>query len=203
METFDEAFRHAEQTALGFMSGHGFAVAERWVRADGPQATGGLVRYSSTGAGGVPDGWSVTLYVAPFRLELGLDVSDGRGANYSLEELYLLECGSPLGRREEDLYTAAIDRNVLARACGRLANALREAGHRFFTGDVTVWHALAEQRRIASEAADEARILAESKRALQAKDWSRVVGLLAPLRSSLRGAAAARLRYAEKRSQAT
>jgi hypothetical protein len=202
MATFEAAFVEAQATAFEFLQAEGFHLAERRVRDDNTTGTFGLARYESQGRV-APLGWSISIYIEPYRLDLSLELSDDTGQEYSLEELYRLESAGPLPRRQHGLYESAGNPEVLGFEFERLAEAFRRVSRRFFQGDVTLWADLGEQRQQSMRDDEDRLALAASDRAFQAKDWAAVVRALEPLRDRLHGAAASRLSYARKRTAAT
>jgi hypothetical protein len=145
-----------------------------------------------------PEGWKVTLSLAPLRLELDLLVSNRSGSEYSIEELHALQGQGPFPPRQHGLYEAMHSPEELLAEFSRLASVLRAAGGRFFAGDPTLWSDLAAQRDRRTQDDEDKRAVAQSELAFQAKDWCRVVQLLEPMASRLGKAPSARLAYARK-----
>jgi hypothetical protein len=116
-------------------------------------------------------------------------------------ELHQLEGSASLPAREHNLYESVRDTDAQRAEFERLAMALRAAGQRFFTGDVTLWSDLEAQRRRAAQDEEDRRLLFASEGAFKAKDWAQVVQLLEPASDRLNPAAAARLAYARKKLQ--
>jgi hypothetical protein len=201
MSSFEETFTQAETVALDFLPERGFHRVERRVIDDGTNLTLATVRYRSTTD--PVAGWSVTLSVAPYRLELSLDVADHAGHSYSVEELHRLEGEGPFPPREHDLDKAIRDAQALQLEFERLAAVLRKTGSRFFAGDMTLWQALAGQRAARLQDAADRQAIAASERAFQAKDWLGVIRWLEPLGDRLQRVSASRLAYARKRASET
>ncbi len=163
----------------------------------------GMVRYSSVGAGSVraPAGWTVSLSFAPLRLELSLDVSDGRLNSFSVEELHSVDGDAPIPDRTHKLYESIHDPSAQYAEFARIASVLRASGSRFFAGDAGLWVDLNAQQHRRWQETEDRRAIVESEAAFRAKSWVQVVSLLEPRSSRLSGAAAARLALAKKRLQ--
>lgn len=126
MTTIGECFCEAEARSLrSLIDSFGFERVERTVVDDGTLGTFGSVRYAASGGAGCPTprGWSVVLSVAPFRLELGLNVADESGASYGLDELHRLMGAGEFPRRSHPIYEAARDQWLLQAESARLAYA--------------------------------------------------------------------------------
>ena len=188
---------------MRFLKDRGFHCAEREVIDNGTLGTWGFSQYCAGRRANVPVGWSVSISVAPYRLEVSLDVSDGSRSKYSVWELLQLEGSGSIPQRQQNLYEAAQDPEMLRHELDQLTSVLRQVGGRFFSGNTALWSELAAQRSRSFEKAGEAKALSQSEQAFQAKDWVRVVQLLEPIEGKLSGAAALRLAYAKKRAAAT
>lgn len=200
--TFEESFGAAEQTAFRFLvSEHGFHVAEREVARAGSEfgVFGRVVYQSSASAEGLSR--AVELTIAPLRLELDLEVSRTTSPPCPVEELHALDGRGAFPRRQHGLYDAMHDPEQLLAEFMRLAGVLRACGARFFDDDPGLWEDLEIRRARRAEDEEIRRLLSWSKELFRARDWARVVDLLAPLEHRLGRTASARLAFAKRKAR--
>ena len=200
--TFSESFAAAEQAALGFLVGEqGFYREEREVgRAGGERGVFGRAVYRSTGsaAGGSR---TVTLTIAPLRLELELVLARAGETSCRIEELHALEGRGAFPGREHGLYDAMHEPAQLAAEFRRLAGVLRACGTRFFDDDRCLWEDLEAKRERRAEDEQVRRTLSRSKECFRAREWHQVIELLAPLEHRLGSTASTRLAYARRKAR--
>jgi len=198
--TFAESFTAAQQAALGFLVGeHGFHIEEREVgRAGSDRGAFGRVVYRSTASvKGLSRG--VTLTIAPLRLELDLELSRTGSPPCRIEEMHALEGRDAFPRRQHGLYDAMHEPEQLQAEFMRLAGVLRACGARFFDDDPYLWDDLEAKRARRADDDEVRRTLALSQERFRAREWHKVIDLLAPIQHRLGSTATARLQYAKRK----
>lgn len=192
------------EEALDFLaSEYQFSIGHRDVQdiSDSLHAYG-ATRFVDKASAKKDDQWFVVLSMAPWRLELDLDIgihSEGTEETYSIRELHALNRSTDFPEITHDLNKAMHDGQALFEEVGRLANVLRSSGARFFAKDKTLWNDLRAARHAREKEFRDAQSYAASKRAFSAKDWKHVIDILEPRKTRLDDLNRARLDYARKR----
>jgi len=158
-----------------------------------------LVRYRASRID-ADSGREVALWIAPLRLELGLEIGCSAAGTFRVEELHAIESSAPFPQRAHGLYDAMLDPELLLAEFERLAGALRGCGRRFFNDEPQLWDDLTAARERGLDAERMRGVLARAKQAFYARDWLGVVALLAPIERRLGRRASARLAYARRKA---
>ncbi|MEO8080597.1 MAG: hypothetical protein ABI641_08705 [Caldimonas sp.] len=196
--TFDESFASAQATAFAFLvAEHGFrAVVNEVTRENAEDGVVGRFVYEDTVARAPRR--TVSLKVAPLRLQLSLDVARVAAGSFTIEEVHAVDGRGPFPRREHGLYDAMDSPELLLAEFVRLAGVLEAAGARFFADEADFWEDLRDLRERRADVEEIKRILALSRTAFHDRDWALVIDLLGPIERRLGSTATGRLAYARR-----